>query len=126
MWEVATVCPNVTYSNELNTVPHVEQSRVLPPAAFCTPSPVSSPHGKLTTDVESSDPEGPAPGNEEGAVHPTRHLCTCDFPAAHRQLSVDVNYSSSYKCYFLYNPLKLEAGNKLPVMSQVVMLLLRH
>lgn len=116
-------------SNELNTVLSAEQSHVLPLAAFCTPSPVSSPHGKLTADVESSDRGGPAPGNGEGgegAVLPTRPLCVGDLVAAPRQLSVDVNQDSSDKCYFLFNPLKREAGNKPPVMSHIVMLLLGH
>lgn len=120
------MCPDVMYSNELNTVLSAEQSHVLPLAAFCTPSPVSSPHGKLTADVEFSDRGGPAPGNGEGAVHPTRPLCVGDLAAAPRQLSVDVNHGSSYNCYFLFNPLKREAGNTPPVMSHIVMLLLGH
>lgn len=89
------MCPDVTYSNELNTVLSAEQSHILPLTAFCTLSPVSSAHGKLTEDVESSDRGGPAPGNEEGAVHPTRPLRVCDFAAAHRQLLADVNHDSS-------------------------------
>lgn len=96
----------------LNTMLYMGQSHVLPLATFCTPSCIFTPW--LTADMEFSDCGGLAPGGGDDAVHPTRHLCACDLDSAHRQLSVDVNYYSPYKCYFLYNPLKQEAANRPP------------
>ena len=67
----------------------------------------------LTIDVEPSSCGAAALGDEEGAV-PNQTLVCLLLCTAHRQLPVDVHYYSPYKCYFLYSPLKQEAGNRAP------------